>query len=107
MGRSLSKVTPFNAYLGTEIVRRGKGEIVVALQLGPHHLNRRGVAHGGVIAALLDTFAAAFAEVRDENRKDAALAGLLFLDRFENGRNLGVGDRDEVEDTVELFLGFL
>lgn len=48
-------VPPFNTYLGTEIVRRGGGEAEVALELGPHHLNRRGVVHGGVICALVDS----------------------------------------------------
>jgi 5-carboxymethyl-2-hydroxymuconate isomerase len=48
-------VPPFNTYLGAEIVRREAGEAQVVLDLGPHHLNRRGVAHGGVIAALLDS----------------------------------------------------
>jgi len=48
-------VPPFNTYLGTEIVRRDDGEVEVALELQPHHLNRRGVAHGGVITSLLDS----------------------------------------------------
>ncbi|HXV77888.1 MAG TPA: fumarylacetoacetate hydrolase family protein [Candidatus Polarisedimenticolaceae bacterium] len=48
-------VPPFNAYLGTEIVRRGKGQAEATLELQPHHLNRRGVAHGGVVTALLDS----------------------------------------------------
>lgn len=46
---------PFNDYLGTEIVRRDDGEIEVRLELKPHHLNQRGVAHGGVVTTLLDS----------------------------------------------------
>jgi uncharacterized protein (TIGR00369 family) len=48
-------IPPFNTYLGTEILVREKGRAEVALELAPHHLNRRGVAHGGVITALLDS----------------------------------------------------
>jgi 5-carboxymethyl-2-hydroxymuconate isomerase len=49
------KIPPFNEYLGTEIVRRGDGDVEIRLELKPHHLNRRGVAHGGVITSLLDS----------------------------------------------------
>ena len=31
------------------------GEAVAALELGPHHTNNRGVAHGGVLSSLLDS----------------------------------------------------
>ena len=48
-------IPPFNTYLGTEIVRRDDGEAEVRLVLQPHHLNRRGVVHGGVVGALLDS----------------------------------------------------
>jgi uncharacterized protein (TIGR00369 family) len=49
------KIPPFNKYLGGELVRRGDGEAEVAIELAPHLLNRRGVAHGGVICSLLDS----------------------------------------------------
>ena len=48
-------IPPFNEYLGTEVIRRGDGEAEVRLELKPHHLNSRGVAHGGVITAVLDS----------------------------------------------------
>jgi len=48
-------IPPFNEYLGTEIVRRDDGEIEVRLELKPHHLNQRGVAHGGVVTSVLDS----------------------------------------------------
>ncbi|MCP3978752.1 MAG: hotdog fold thioesterase [bacterium] len=48
-------IPPFNEFLGTRLVHRGDGEAEVQLELQPHHLNRRGVAHGGVIASLLDS----------------------------------------------------
>lgn len=46
---------PFNEYLGTEVIRRDDGDVEVRLDLKPHHLNGRGVAHGGVITAVLDS----------------------------------------------------
>jgi len=48
-------VPPFDIYLGVEIERLEKGEAVVTLRLAAHHLNVRGVVHGGVISSLLDT----------------------------------------------------
>jgi fumarylpyruvate hydrolase len=49
------EMPPFNTFLGTQIALRKEGEVEATLVLGPHHLNRRGVVHGGVISALLDT----------------------------------------------------
>ena len=46
---------PFNKFLGTEIVRGESGDVEAHLELLPHHLNKRGVAHGGVISSLLDS----------------------------------------------------
>lgn len=46
---------PFNTYLGTRVLAAGDGTAEVVIDLEPHHLNGRGVAHGGVVTALLDT----------------------------------------------------
>ncbi len=46
---------PFNSYLGIRVERKASGRATAVLNLEPHHLNRRGVAHGGVITALLDS----------------------------------------------------
>src|SRR6185436_2438938 len=48
-------VPAFNIYLGTELRRMERGEALVTLELQAHHLNSRGVVHGGVLASLLDT----------------------------------------------------
>ncbi len=47
-------VQEFNRYLGVEVDRMEGGEAEGHLELGAHHLNRSGVVHGGVLAALLD-----------------------------------------------------
>jgi uncharacterized protein (TIGR00369 family) len=47
--------TPFNELLGTRCVLREPGRTRYELNVGPNHLNRMGVAHGGVAASLLDT----------------------------------------------------
>ena len=47
--------TPFNELLGTRCLLREKGLARYELGVDSVHLNRRGVAHGGVVASLLDT----------------------------------------------------
>jgi uncharacterized protein (TIGR00369 family) len=49
------KPTPFDALLGTRAIEVRDGEAHMSLELGDQHRNRRGVAHGGVVSALLDT----------------------------------------------------
>lgn len=46
---------PFDRFLGVRVERDDDGGSVCTLELEPHHCNRRGVAHGGVVSALLDT----------------------------------------------------
>jgi uncharacterized protein (TIGR00369 family) len=53
VGRSIEP--PFHRHLGIRLVRHADGEAELALDLGEHLLNKRGVAHGGAIAALLDS----------------------------------------------------
>ncbi len=48
-------VPSFHEYLGIEVDRMEAGEAAAELTLAPHHLNSRGVVHGGVLSALLDT----------------------------------------------------
>ena len=47
--------TPYGRHLGMEVVNAAAGRAEVRLTLAPHLCNRRGVAHGGAIASLLDT----------------------------------------------------
>jgi len=46
---------PFHELIGARCTLRESGRAQYELTVGPQHLNRRGVAHGGVVSALLDT----------------------------------------------------
>ncbi len=87
------QIPPFNAYLGTEVVRREEGVVEVALELGAHHLNNRGVAHGGVIGALLDSAlgAAVISAIPAEWWCATTSLTLQFLDGAGEGRLVAVG----------------
>jgi uncharacterized protein (TIGR00369 family) len=49
------RIPPFNQYLGIHVDRMENGEAEARIDLGPHHTNNRGVAHGGVVSSLLDS----------------------------------------------------
>ena len=55
MTETLRQIPPFNTYLGTIVEAVADGHARVTLELAPHHLNTRGVVHGGVISSLLDS----------------------------------------------------
>ena len=46
--------SPFSAHLGLKVVEWSPGKAVVSLEITDALKNRRGVAHGGVTATLLD-----------------------------------------------------
>ena len=46
---------PFSEFLGIDHQPAEAGESRSVLEVQPHHLNRRGVVHGGVLSALLDS----------------------------------------------------
>lgn len=45
----------FTLGLGLQGEGAGAGWASIGLDIGPHHMNRNGIAHGGVIATLLDS----------------------------------------------------
>src|SRR6058998_3420039 len=55
MKNSQGGSTPFSQLLGMRCISREKGLAHYEMEVGTDHLNRRGVAHGGVVASLLDT----------------------------------------------------
>jgi uncharacterized protein (TIGR00369 family) len=81
-------VPAFNVYLGTELKRMERGEAVVTLELGPHHLNGRGVVHGGVLASLLDSAlgAAVIASIPKEWWCATISLSVQFLEGARRGR---------------------
>ncbi len=51
----MTRIPPFDTFLGVEFSLDDDGQVVASLELQPHHLNLRGVPHGGVITSLLDS----------------------------------------------------
>jgi len=47
--------TPFYGWLGIELVGARPGEVEVAFEAGPEHVNLQGLVHGGMLATLADT----------------------------------------------------
>ena len=84
---------PYHEHLGAEIVRRVAGEVDVALALEPHHLNRRGVVHGGVLTALLDAAlgGAVVSSIPEEWWCATTSLSTQFLDGTGSGRLLTTG----------------
>jgi uncharacterized protein (TIGR00369 family) len=51
----LAARSPFYTWTGMRVLRVEPGEVDVAMDVGPDHLNLRGLLHGGMIATLADT----------------------------------------------------
>lgn len=85
---------PFNTYLGTEVLLRDSGRAEVSLELAAHHLNRRGVTHGGVITSLLDSAlgAAVISSVPTEWWCATTTLSTQFLDGVGTGRLVATGE---------------
>jgi uncharacterized protein (TIGR00369 family) len=47
----------FSRWIGLELVALDDGASEIRMKLEPHHLNPGGIAHGGVVAAMLDVAA--------------------------------------------------
>ena len=86
-------VPPFNTWLGTEVVRAADGEAEVRIDLQAHHCNKRGVAHGGVVTALLDTAlgAAVISSIPQEWWCATTSLSTQFIDGSGAGTLVGTG----------------
>jgi len=84
---------PFNDYLGVEIVRNSSGVAEATIELGPHHLNLRGVAHGGVVTGLLDSVlgAAVISAIPDDWWCATTSMSTQFVDGAGAGKLIGSG----------------
>jgi uncharacterized protein (TIGR00369 family) len=49
------RVSPFADHMGFDLVERSDGRAVVECTVVAAHANTRGIAHGGVMSALMDT----------------------------------------------------
>lgn len=54
-GDEAGRASPFLAQLGVSLAERADGHARLELIVADSHLRTRGIAHGGVIASLLDT----------------------------------------------------
>ena len=79
--------TPYGRHLGFEVLEAHRGIASVRLELAEHICNRRGVAHGGALASLLDSAlgaavisAAVPRGFGSANRGGASVTAALFAD---------------------------
>ncbi len=82
----------FADLLGYKLTARGIGTAEMTLKVGPQHLNRASIPHGGVLATLLDSaagFAAAFVDDPDQPRGVVTLSiNVLFIGQARQGDTL-------------------
>lgn len=53
-GRQVLAMPPFSKMLGTELVQFSQGNVELALDLKPEHMQQHGFAHGGIVSYLAD-----------------------------------------------------
>lgn len=86
---------PFLSHMGIEIESWGPGRAVVRMPIGPHHLNRSGVVHGGIYTVLVDAAAGlAGCFCADPARRVRSYTISLttsFLERADRGNLRAVG----------------
>jgi uncharacterized protein (TIGR00369 family) len=86
---------PFLQLLGIQLEQLGAGEAEMSLEIAPKHLQTMGIAHGGVIASILDsvTWWAAFAglEPEDRGRLVSVDLKLNYLSAIKSGRAVAKG----------------
>jgi len=54
LAQKVAQAQPFTRHLGAELLEARPGEVAFALEVRPEFYQHLGVAHGGVITALLD-----------------------------------------------------
>lgn len=52
--RARIQKAPFTTWMGIELVSLGDGTSEIGMDVAPHHRNPGGIAHGGIIATMLD-----------------------------------------------------
>ncbi|MBI3648745.1 MAG: PaaI family thioesterase [Actinobacteria bacterium] len=94
--------TPFYAWIGFSLVSAAEGEVEVAMQVEPRHLNLQGLAHGGIIATLADTAAglAVRTELGPGRRHVTAQLNVDYLAPARAGRIVARGRTVKIGTTV-------
>ena len=80
--------TPFYGWAGISIVSAREGDVEVAMEAGPGHLNIQGLVHGGLLATLADTAMGLAVRTRLEpgSRHVTIQLGVQFLSAGRPGR---------------------
>ncbi len=78
----------FNKLVGVQIESMGEGRAVLYLDLLPEHLNSAHIAHGGVLATLLDSAcgAAVFSLLPEQKFAPTTNMSIAFLNSAGEGR---------------------
>ena len=87
--------SPFLELLGTRVEEWREGYVRIALDLRPHHLNRAGVVHGGVLTTLFDhagSFSGLYCTVAGNRRYGVTLSLTAnFVAQCGGGRLTAIG----------------
>jgi uncharacterized protein (TIGR00369 family) len=82
----------FADLLGYRLTEKKKDHAEITLQVGPQHLNRLSIPHGGVLATLLDSaagFAAAYVDDPEQPRTVVTLSiNVMFLGQARAGETI-------------------
>lgn len=103
---------PFYRWSGIELVDARPGEVEVAFDAGPEHVNLQGLVHGGMLATLADTaMGLAVRTTLEPGRRHVTVQlGIEFLSpgrqgrivargrSVKVGRQLGFAEADVVDD---------
>jgi uncharacterized protein (TIGR00369 family) len=68
--------TDWATTMGVEVVRATAEEVIVEIQVGPHHLQATGVVHGGVHAGLIESAASRGGSITARARGEGPPLGL-------------------------------
>ena len=92
----------FYGWAGITLISAGEGEVQIAMDVEPHHLNVQGLAHGGMIATLADTAAGLAVRTRLEpgRRHVTVQLNVNYLAPAQLGRIVAHGTAVRVGMTV-------
>ncbi len=83
----------FHGWMGMRLVAARVGEVEIALDAEPHHLNLQGLLHGGVLATLADTATglAVRTKLAPDRRHVTIQLGVQYLSAGAPGTIVAVG----------------